>query len=321
MKALAGHWNRFWFAPTATSTLAVVRVAYGSLLLAWSLSLAFDLAAFFSGRGLLPESPRAGWNWSLLALFPSDGAVTALYAVLVASAVCVAIGFRTRLATVVALVAMLSFQRRTPFLFNGGDMLLRIIGLYLVLAPAGAALSVDRWRRHRHRFWEFPSRAPWALRLIQLQLSVVYLFTVWEKLRGKTWNDGTAVSYALRVDELVRFPVPSWLSESLLAANVLTFGTLAVEVALAFLVWNRRARPWVLAAGVLLHASIEVTMGLGFFSATLLVAYLAFVPADVMTARVLAVRRRCSRDVAPAGSTVAALPPVSAAPGSAADAA
>lgn len=307
MKEIAARWNRFWFAPSPTSTLAVVRIAYGIVVLAWSLSLAADLSAFFSTSGLVPDGNPSGWTWSLLSVFPSDAAVTALYGVLVAAAVCVAIGYRTRLATVVVLVAMLSFQRRNPFLFNGGDMLLRIVGLYLALAPAGAALSVDRWRRHRAAFCEFPSRSPWALRLIQVHVSVVYLFTVWEKVRGTTWNHGTAVSYALRVGELARFPLPTWMTDSLLVSNVLTFATLAVELALALLVWNRKARPWVLAAGVGLHASIELTMGLGFFSGTMLVAYLAFVPAPTMAHRILAVRRRFDRAPAP----VAALRPAS----------
>lgn len=78
-----------------------------------------------------------------------------------------------------------------------------MIAFYLVLAPSGAALSVDRWRRAKDRFWEFPQRAPWALRLIQVQISVVYLSTVWSKVQGTTWNDGTAVSYALRMDAVV----------------------------------------------------------------------------------------------------------------------
>jgi hypothetical protein len=167
-----------------------------------------------------------------------------------------------------------------------------VIALYLALAPAGAALSLDRARRARERFWEFPARAPWALRLMQVQLSVIYLATAWTKMRGTTWNDGTAVSYALRVGDLERFPVPHLLTDSVLVTNLMTYGTLATEVALGVLVWNRRARPWVLGLGVALHLGIDYSMRVGFFTFAMLVLYLAFVPPETASRAILAMRER-----------------------------
>ncbi|MGH9183795.1 MAG: HTTM domain-containing protein [Acidimicrobiales bacterium] len=287
MRRLPGWWEDFWFAPTPTSTLAVVRIGYGVLLLAWSLLLSADLFTFFSDSGLLPEKPPITWTWTVLDVFPSKTAIAVLFALQVAAAVCLIVGYRTRLAAVVALVGLTSFQIRNPVVFNSADILLRLFGLYLVFAPAGVALSVDRWRRHRDRFWEFPLRAPWAVRLMQVQLSAVYLFTVWLKLRGTTWNEGTAVSYAMRVGEVARFDVPLWVTNWAPLANLLTYTTLAIEVALALFVWNRRARPWVLGAGVLLHLSILLTVMVGLFSFTMFLGYLAFVPPETMT-RVLA---------------------------------
>ncbi|MGI9120474.1 MAG: HTTM domain-containing protein [Acidimicrobiales bacterium] len=296
MRPLPGWWARFWFAPTPTSTLAVVRIAYGAVLLAWTLSLSFDLTAFFSTSGVVPDRPRPPWTWSLFDLFPSDGAVLVVFGLLVAAAVCLLVGYRTRLAALVAMVCLLSFQARNPYALNSGDILLRVIGFYLVFAPAGAALSVDRWRlAPRSPWWAFPERAPWALRLIQLQLSAMYGFAVWAKLRGTTWNEGTAVSYALRLQDLVRIPVPPSITQSLAISNALTFGTLATEVALTTLVWNRRARPWVLALGVVMHVLIDLTITVGFFSFAVFVGYLAFVPAETMSRWLLAGRDRLRR--------------------------
>jgi hypothetical protein len=118
----------------------------------------------------------------------------------------------------------------------------------------------------------------------------MYLFAVWAKLRGSTWNDGTAVSYVLRVEELNRIDLPAWLTQSVAVSNALTFGTLATEVALATLLWNRRARPWVMALGVVMHLLIDFAIMVGFFSFAVFVGYLAFVPSDTMTRRILAVR-------------------------------
>jgi hypothetical protein len=208
------------------------------------------------------------------------------------SSACLVVGYRTRAAALVVFLGLLAFQRRDPWAFDSGDGLLRVTALYLALSPAGAALSLDRARRTRDRFWEFPARAPWALRLMQVQLSVIYLATAWTKLRGATWNDGTAVSYALRVGDLERFPIPRFVTDSTLIANLMTYGTLTIEIALGVLVWNRRARPWVLGLGVALHLSIEYSMRVGFFTAAMFVLYLAFVPPETASRVVLAVRER-----------------------------
>ena len=45
MSALGDSWNRFWFAPEPTSTLAVLRIAVGLLLFAWTVTVLPDLGA------------------------------------------------------------------------------------------------------------------------------------------------------------------------------------------------------------------------------------------------------------------------------------
>jgi hypothetical protein len=169
------------------------------------------------------------------------------------------------------------------------------MAFYMMLAPAGASLSLDRWRRARSAFWELPSRAPWALRLMQVQLSVLYLAGLWAKLRASEWNDGTAISYAVRLDDLARFDMPASLATSELLVNLLTYGTLAIEALIGILVWNRALRPWVLGLGVALHVGIDLTLRVGFFSYAIFVLYLAFLPPGAVSARLPAIRDRLSR--------------------------
>ncbi|HVE47153.1 MAG TPA: HTTM domain-containing protein [Acidimicrobiales bacterium] len=288
-------WDRFWFRPGSTATLAVFRIAYGLVILAWAISLRPDLNDFFSPDGILAEQPDRAWDVGLFQLADSQTAMIGLYLAFLAGAVCLTVGYRTRLAAVVTFVALISFQRRNPYIDNAGDGLLRILGLYLMLTPAGVALSVDRWRKHREAFWEFPERALWGLRLVQIQLSVIYLATVWDKARGETWSNGTAVAYALRNGTTQRLRVPEAVTDNLFIMNLATWGTLAVELALVFLVWNRVLRPWVLGLGVALHLSIDVVMSLGFFSIAMYVLYIAFVPPEVMERWVLRARQRWRR--------------------------
>ncbi len=299
MRSTLKAWDDFWLTPEPTSTIAVVRIAYGVLLLAWALTLSLNLSTFFGTSGILPQGPDIPWAWSLLDAVGSDLFTVVLFGLLVAAAAGLVLGFHTRLAAVVAFVAVISLHRRNPWVFQAGDMALRVFSFYFMFVPAGAALSLDRWRRSRAEFWEFPLRSAWPLRLIQVQFSVIYLFSVWTKVRGTTWNDGTAVSYALRIGELVRLDLPASITESLLVSNLATYATLAVELGLAVLVWNRRARPWVLVAGVAFHLAIEVTVRVGFFSLTMFVYYLAWLHPESVRMGLLGLRR--SLRLSPAG--------------------
>ena len=289
-------WERFWFRETETSTLALFRIAFGIVVLAWTISLAPALYSFYDDRGILPSYPDGGSGaWGLLQLNSSTAAVTIVYLFLLVGALCLVFGFKTRLAAVVVFVCLISFGRRNPWVLNSGDLLVFVLAFYLMLAPSGAALSVDRWLQSKSGFWEFPLRSLWPLRLIQVQVSLLYFFAVWEKLRGETWNDGTAVSYAFRIEDLERFPVPGFVTDSLLLVNLLTYGTLAVELSLAILVWNRKLRPWALLLGVGLHLGIAYAVRVGFFSVASLVAYIAFLPPETVSEWVYRLRDRTAR--------------------------
>jgi hypothetical protein len=61
---------------------------------------------------------------------------------------------------------------------------------------------------------------------------------------------------------------------------------------IGILVWNKAARPVVLALGVGLHLGIDLTLRIGFFSAAILTAYLVFLSPAAARAAVLALRAR-----------------------------
>lgn len=287
-------WERFWFAPQATSTLALVRIATGLVALGWTLSLLPDLFDFFSAGGVLAEQPpdQGKGVWGLLGVFPSDAALVIAYVALLTGALALTLGLFSRLAALITLVGLISFARRNFFVLNSGDGLIRVLVLFLVFAPSGEALSLDRLRRARDAFWEFPARAPWALRLIQIQLSVLYVSTVWQKVRGTTWNDGTAVSYANRLDDLARFPLPSFMTDSVTISNIVTYVTLAGELSLGILIWNRRLRPYVIGLGIVLHLGIAYSLRVGFFSLAIFAAYVAFITPEAASKVILSVKDR-----------------------------
>jgi uncharacterized membrane protein YphA (DoxX/SURF4 family) len=301
MKRAWGLWERFWFEERSVAPLVLIRIAFGFLVLFWALSVLADATTFFGPQGVLAEAPGRDGAWSVLDVWKTDTAATVLVVALAVGAVFLILGLFTRAAALVVFVVFVSLGNRNPFIGNAGDGLVRALSFYVLLAPVGAAFGLDALRRGQSLL-EFPKREVWSLRLIQLQMSILYIGTVWAKLRGTDWPDGTAVAYAFRLDDLARFPVPD-LGASLALTHVATYGVLVVEFSLGVLVWIRKLRPWVLLAGVCLHLGIEYRMRVGFFSWAILVTYLAWVPADVAERVLARVPRLRSRQWQGSGST------------------
>jgi hypothetical protein len=281
-------WSRWAFDPIDTAPMAALRIAVGLLTIGWTLSLLPDATTFLDPAGLqhgLPHYDNGAWAVQL-------GPPYIVLGVLLAAAVAMTLGWRTRVASVLVAVLLLVIQRRDPWILNSGDLLLRELAFFVMLMPAGETWSLDARRRGRRGAGE-RRRAPWALRLVQLQVSGLYLFSVWAKVRGVDWNEGTAVGIALQLEDLQRFTLPPSLATSLLVSSVFTYSALAVEASLAFGLWLPRLRYWVMAAGVGLHLGIEASLLIGWFSLAVISSYLAFVPPEHL--RALVARARALR--------------------------
>ncbi|MCW2549655.1 MAG: hypothetical protein JWN96_4115 [Mycobacterium sp.] len=289
-------WWRFWFQPQATSTLAIFRIGFGLVATAWTATLAPNLFAFYGRDGILPHAGDTGpASWGLPEIWDSSAAIVILFVLTLAAAICLTLGLFSRLAAIVLFVGIMSFLQRNTPVTNSGDGLVRNLAFFCALTPCGESLSLDRLRKKPENFWEFPARPPWGLRLVQIQLSLGYLSAVWHKSGNPLWREGTAVSYALRMQDAHRLPTPAFITHSVVLTELLTYGTLASELALGTLIWNRTVRPWVLLVGISLHLSIDIAILVGFFSYALFAAYLAFIPPQTSTRRILATRDRIRR--------------------------
>jgi len=267
---------RKWaFDPVDTAPMAALRVACGLLVLGWTISFLPDVSAFLSDDGLTsgPSGGSRGW-WTIW-----FGSPWLFLAPLALAAVALVVGWHTRVVSVLVALLLLVIQRRDVYVLNSGDLLLRELAFYVALMPAGECFSLDARRRGT-----VAKRAPWGLRLLQMQVSLIYLFSVVAKLHGDSWQNGTAVGKAVQLQDLQRLVLPHALATSVTFSALATYGTLVIEGALVFGLWLPRMRWWVMAAGVSIHLGIEATLLIGWFSLTVISCYLAFVPAEVLRA-------------------------------------
>ena len=299
-------WDRFLFTPQSTAAMTLVRIGFGVFAALWALTLLPDVDPLLTSGELRYPSTDVPGLWNPLEVIEARGAPLVACLLLVVAGIATAVGFRTRLSSVVAVVSMLALQRTNPLVFNSGDLLLRQVGIAVALAPCAYLLSVDGRRARKHGTATGPLRAPWAMRLLQLELATGYFLSAWAKVRGETWHDGTAVGRAMRITDVQRFAPPEWLMEQADLLNLLTWATLAFEASFLFLVWNRRARPWVLAVGVAFHLGIDLAFDVGFFTPALFISYLAFLPPETadrvvawIDSRLRRVRRSPTPELAP----------------------
>jgi hypothetical protein len=310
-------WQHFWFDPQETSTLAIFRIAFGLVALGWTATLEPNLATFYGPHGIVPRQlPDGPGAWGVLDIWHGSAAVAVLFAVTLVAALALTLGFFSRFAAMLVWIGIVSFEHRNSLISNSGDGLVRNLAFFCMLAPSGESLSIDRLLKNRERFWEFPARAPWAIRLIQLQISIGYLTAVWDKSGNVLWRAGTAVSYSLRIQDIHRFATPSFVTNSVIITELFSYGTIVTELSLAIFIWNKTLRPWILPMGVLLHLSIDFWVLVGFFSYAMFCGYIAFTPPETASRYILVTRDRVRRIRArpPVANPAGGLPPQPARP-------
>jgi hypothetical protein len=272
-------WDDFFFTPQSPVPIALFRIFYGVCVTATILLLHGDWLNWYGVHAWvsLPAMRQVeqGTRINLFTVMPQDDRWIA--------ALMLTAGLWTRVSSIAVFICLTSIQQRNLLILHGGDVFLRVAGFFLIFAPAGAALSIDRLLRVRRGMEaaEIEPRAPWAQRIIQCELALMYLTSFLWKLKGHTWLDGTALYYVFHLHALARFPLPQWIQSAALL-KVGSWFTLALEFSLGVLIWFRRFRYPLLLMGLLFHLAIEYALNLPMFAWDVLAAYVLFVdPADL----------------------------------------
>jgi hypothetical protein len=281
-------WERFFFTPQSPIPIAVFRILYGTCVTLTLILLHSEWLDWFGVHSWVTLSTMSrvepGVRLNLFTVMPqSDSWISAFFWIFLCFAILLTIGLWTRLSSIAVFVCLASMQQRNLYILHGGDVFLRVTGFFLMFAPAGAALSVDRWIRLRRRLEgeTIAPRAPWAQRMIQFELALLYFSSFLWKIKGAPWLNGTALFYVFHIHAIQRFPVPAW-TQQLWILKLVTWYTLALEFSLGVLIWFRPFRYPLLVLGMLFQLSIEYSLNIPMFEWDVLTAYVLFVdPTDL----------------------------------------
>jgi hypothetical protein len=257
-------------------SLALFRIVLALLVLADLANRATDLSAHYTDGGVLPRTALvtqvlSRWSFSLNLMNGEPFFQALLFGVAAVAALGLLVGYRTRLMTVVVWVLLLSIQWRNPLVGGADGPLLRLMLFWGMLLPLGAYWSVDRVlkdgasRLSSHLSTRFLSVATVGL---FMQIAFVYWFAVALK-SGPEWRvDGTALYYALSLDQLST-PIGHYLLNFPDLLRVMTYATFGLEALGPFLLFCPFFTGPVRTAGVMafmsLHFGIWMTMDIGIF--------------------------------------------------------
>lgn len=286
LRTLFGLVDRFFFEERNLEILGWIRILISLFLCLNLLNLAPDVLLFFGPDGLLkPEAARAVIDPDVTSLFhflpETQATVLGLFSLLLVQVVLLGAGLFTRFQAVCVFVLLSSFHHRNILIFDGEDVVFRLFVFFLLLSPAGHYVSLDRlWKRNRNadQIRDTPPLFPvWPLRLFQIEMTFIYLSTAIEKMGGPEWLDGTALYYIYRLDEFVRFPIPSAFFNDPVFFKTFTWMTVAVETLIPFCLWIRELRPIALVMAFGLHLGIEYQMNLNMFQWIMMTGLCSFV--------------------------------------------
>jgi hypothetical protein len=114
----------------------------------------------------------------------------------------------------------------------------------------------------------------------------VYIVAGLGKVSGTLWQNGTALYYTLSVDDFSTPFVRNIVAHYPIVSVVGSYVTLGYQLAFPWLIWNRRARPWLMSLGTFIHLQISLVMGLFSFGLAVMTSYVVFFT-DARSASVL----------------------------------
>jgi hypothetical protein len=284
-EARSSSLGRFFAEERDAYVLGLLRLALSALLFLNCARLCLELVrgGYFGNFFHLPIWPEA--------LVPSGAGYTALLALQALAAVLAFLGLWPRGALLLASSIGLFLLGCDRLQYHNNRYALLLFGFLLAFTPCDRSLLIAK--RSPHTLPLAERRAPtFARRLLQIQVSLVYLSSACGKLLDVDWRSGQVLH--LRFVTVAPFwashgfrlpaSVDAFLSDPLFASFASKFA-IASELFIALGAWFPRTRRVALWAGVLFHISIELGARVELFSWVMGASYLAFVVPELRERR------------------------------------
>ena len=265
-----------WRRPVAVDSLAVFRIGFG-LLVAFS-SLRFLAKGWVDTLYLAPENHLTYRWFGWVAPLPAPWMHLHMVA-LAALGICIALGYRHRLATALFIVGFAYTELIEASLYLNHYWFITLAAVLLLLLPAHHHWSLDAAAGRGARHAESQAVQAWVVWALRAQVGIVYVFAGIAKLNGD-WLFH-AQPLRLWLADRTHLPVIGPFLDEPLVAYAASWGSAAFDCTIvAWLLW-RRSRPWAYAVLVVFHIATWLLFPkIGVFPWVMIFCALVFFPPD-----------------------------------------
>lgn len=264
-------------------SLAMMRISVALLVLYDLYRRGSQMTEYYSDQGVAPRALITSeyWNpswWSIHLLSGESSIQAVIFAIHAGVTLLLLVGWRTRLASLLTFLLMVSLHNRNPLIIDGGDRLLLILLFWGLLLPWGSRFSIDsRGDRSDAHAAATAGGSGYLFQIVSL-----YLMAAFWKLHPVWFSDRTAIYRTLELDQFTK-PLGRYFMAFPTLLGVLTLAVFIVEwiAPLLLMAGNNRARTLGCGLLLLLHLAIGLTMDLEFFPLVSMVCLLGCFPSHM----------------------------------------
>jgi len=269
-------------------SLSLMRIGVGSVILLDLFIRISNIAAHYTNKGVLPLEAlfRFAWNEHYFSFYSITGSLYIQFLVFLVNIVCaiaLLLGYRTRLATILCWLFLISIHNRNPYIHQGGDDLLRLLTFWGIFLPWNSYFSIDR-QLGKTPVYQSTVISTLAGFAYMIQVGYVYFFSAVLKSSPEWTSEYTAIYYALSLDQIALpfskliYPYGSFL-------KAMTFFVYHLEFYLPFALlipfFTSYFRLLFISLILLLHIGISLTLNVGLFPLIGTVSLLGLLPGTI----------------------------------------
>jgi hypothetical protein len=261
-------WTRYWSRTLPIAPLVTFRVLFG-LLMSYG-ALRFMAAGWVETLYVEPRFFFKFYGFHWVQPLGRVGSYL-LYALIAASALALALGYRYRLAAVLFFLSFSYSELLDATNYLNHYYLVCLLALLLIFIPAHGAMSLDVRRGRTRRRARVPA---WCIHALMLQIGIVYFYAGLAKLNAD-WLL-RAMPLAVWLPTKADWPLLGPLfAQSWVAYAFSWAGALYDLTIVGWLLWPK-SRPWAYGAVVVFHVLTKLLFNIGLFPLIMITSTLIF---------------------------------------------
>jgi hypothetical protein len=280
---MGAAWNSFWYSDGSALNLAVARVLVAGQAL-WVV-LSRDYGAISGLPSAFWAEVRPTYQWRFLDFPGTTNLEHALQWLAVGALVAALLGIQARWSCLLAGLLLYHLAPLESIIWESAPtargLTIPVLALTtLGFAPCGDRLSIEP-HRAAARGNVIPADYYWPLRLIQVFLCQVYLFSAYAKLErsGLGWVSGGNIQnwmgFMTKDPDFAVFQTPGlWIAAHPILCLAIAAAAFSLEAGFIWVLFSRRAAWWLVPIALAFHIGIVFTMNLTYLSAPLLLVFI-----------------------------------------------